>query len=313
MLHEVNLNEQGSAALSVRDTYALVEGTVKTVITDAHSYLQAVAKYPVLTAVQESELAAEYRASGSRRAAMALVCCHLRQVVGIVRTYSGYGLPELDLIQEGNIGLMKAVKNFDPKHKARLSTYATYWIKAAINEYVIRNWKIVKVATTSAQRKLFFNLRQMTQKLGRRLGLKDVDNIAKELDVPQREVIEMEKRMMLPVIAFDSDPNIREDEVDYSPAATYAADDGIHAELSVIDQNTKDIKIQALNEALTKLPERERLIIEQRALSPSGKDVKLGVIAKRMGITAERVRQLEKKALQKIETYVLANCGSLAD
>ena len=281
-------------------------------IADRYSYMQAVSQYPVLTPEQEHELAVEYRQTESRDAAWALVCSHLRQVVAIARGYSGYGLPEMDLIQEGNIGLMKAVKKFDPDRKVRLSTYATYWIKAAINEFVLRNWRIVKVATTSAQRKLFFNLRRMTKQLGRRLSIKDAEGISDELEVPVKDVLEMEKRMTLSTVPFEADHTLDDDAFDKSPSATMAMDDGEHAELIVVDEDDKDNKLSLLHEALDALPERERLIIEERSLSESGKDTKLHELAKRLDISTERVRQLERKALKKIEQYVRNNYEALA-
>ena len=300
------------ATTTLANTYALVEGAAVPSIRDMHSYAVAVNQYPVLTEEQELELVTELRKSGSRKAALALVCTHLRQVVGIVRKYRGYGLPEMDLVQEGNIGLMKAVAKYDPTQKARLSTYATYWIKAAINDYVISNWKIVKVATTAAQRKLFYNLRQMTAQLGSRLGIAEARQIASKLDVKTSEVLEMEKRMSLPVQAFDPDPSLSDDEYDNSPSATLAADDGAHAEMIVAEDDASRRQLALLEAALASLSERERTIIEARQLSPSGKDVKLHELAARMGISAERVRQLEGRALAKIKKHVLAHADVAA-
>ena len=276
------------------------------------NYMQAVSQYPVLTAEEEHELAVEYREHGNKDAAWALVCSHLRQVVGIARGYSGYGLPEMELIQEGNVGLMKAVKHFDPDKQVRLSTYATFWIKAAINEFVIRNWKIVKVATTAAQRKLFFNLRRMTRKLGKRLSIKDADKIADELDVRTQDVIEMEKRMTTGVVPFESDPTEDDDSPDYSPSATMSVDEGQHAGVLVVDEDFSKNKIEALREAIESLPEREQEIIKSRVLTESGKDTKLADLAEKFGISSERVRQLEQSALTKITRQVKAAFASPA-
>ena len=291
------------------NSYAIINAQLPEV-SNRDSYMQAIAGFPLLSAEREHELAVAQRDHNCRRSAMELICSHLRQVVAIARTYRGYGLPEMDLIQEGNIGLMHAVRNFDPERKVRLSTYATYWIKATINEYVIRNWKIVRVATTSAQRKLFFNLRRMTQKLGRRMSIQDTKKIAAELDVPRRDVVEMEKRMLNYDVAFDAPVDMDSEEIDTSPSATVAVDDGMHAGISVIEDSVEDSQKQALADGLTTLSERERDIVMQRTLSESGKDSKLRVLAEQYSISAERVRQIEKKALAKLKQHVIANCAA---
>lgn len=270
--------------------------------------MRAVSSYPVLTEEEERELAEKYRETGDLQAAWALVCSHLRQVAAIARGYAGYGLQEMDLIQEGSIGLMKAVKKFDPARKVRLSTYATYWIKAAINEFVLRNWHIVRLATTGAQRKLFFNLRRMTRNLGRRLSIKEAEQIAGELDVKTGDVLEMEKRMKLNVAPFDPILDDGDDKPDTSPSAVLESDDGRHAEMIVAEEEDSGRKLAALREAIASLDEREQVIISERTLSESGKDTKLHDLAKRFGISAERVRQIEKRALEKIEKHVLAAC-----
>lgn len=289
------------------ETYSLIKTSQLPAVSDPLSYMQAIARFPILTEEQEFTLAVAQRDHNCRRSALELICAHLRQVAAIARTYRGYGLPEMDLIQEGNIGLMHAVRKFDPDRKVRLSTYATYWIRAAINEYVIRNWKIVRVATTAAQRKLFFNLRRMVQKLGRRMSIQDSKDIAAELDVPRYEVLEMEKRMINKDMAFDAPLNAPSDELDVSPSATVAADEGMHAGISVIDNSIDQDQKEVLAEALATLTERERDIIMHRTLSASGKDSKLRTLAERYSISSERVRQLEKKALAKIKQHVLAN------
>ncbi len=271
--------------------------------------MRAVASYPVLTEEQERELAEKYRETGDLQAAWALVCSHLRQVASIAFKYSGYGLPEMDLIQEGSIGLMKAVKKFDPDKKVRLSTYATYWIKAAIHEFVLRNWRIVRVATTSSQRKLFFNLRRMTRNLGRRLSIQEADRVAGELDVKRSDVLEMEKRMKLDVAPFDPILDDGDDKPDTSPSAVMASDEGRHAEMIVAEDEDSGMKLAALREAISSLDERERTIISERTLAEKGEGAKLHDLAERFEVSAERVRQIEKRALEKIEKHVLAACG----
>ncbi len=274
---------------------------------DFAAYLREIRKFPVLTEKQEKRLARDLRSKGDIKAAHALVCSHLRQVVAIARTYSGYGLDQQDLVQEGNFGLMTAVKKFDPDKGVRLNAYAAYWIRSFINEFVLRNWRIVKVATSRSQRKLFYNLRRMTQQLGRKLTAKQADRIADELDVPKSDVIEMNARMQSYDVPFDP-ADATDDEYDRSPAATMVADNGRHAEVILADRSRADTRKAALQSALDELEERERLIIEARALSPSGKDVKLSELAAKFGISSERVRQLEAKAMAKMRASVLRDC-----
>lgn len=275
-----------------------------------HGYLVQVGKFPLLSQEEEYELASEYRRTGNKQAAWALISSHLRQVVAIARGYRGYGLPEADLVQEGNIGLMRAVQKFDPERSVRLSTYATHWIKSAIGEYIIKNWRILKVASTTAQRKLFYRLRSITSKLGHRLTRADARQIAEDLEVKETDVLEMEKRMLLPEIPFENN-NLADDELDLSPSATLEADGGDHAGLTVIDDEVEQVKHEALVKALAQLSERERQIVQARAMSGSGKDTKLRELATTLGISSERVRQLEKKALRKVKEYVLAACAHL--
>lgn len=273
------------------------------------SYLSEIFRMPTLTAEEEQLLAHEYRDNGNDQAGMALVCTHLRQVITIARGFAGYGLPEADLIQEGNLGLMKAVKRFDPERKVRLSTYAHHWIKSAIGEYIIRNWKIMKVATTTAQRKLFYRLRTITSRIGHRLTATDARAIADELEVKSSDVLEMEKRMLLPQVTYES--TAVDDEFDNSPSATLQADDGAHAEVITIDNATAQTKHEALAAAIASLNDRERRIMEARAMSESGKDTKLHELAAELGISAERVRQLERNAMAKVKENVLKACAHL--
>lgn len=266
--------------------------------------------YPTLTKEEERELAIELRDNGTRQAFEALFFSHARQVVAIASGYSGYGLPKEDLVQEGSIGLAHAIKKFDPDRGFRLSTYAVHWIKSYIGDYIIKNWRIVKTATTAAQRKLFFSIRSIAAKIGRRLDSDDAERIAEELDVKSSDVLEMEKRMLLPQVDYDN-TNLDDDDNDKSPAATLVADDGRHAEEIVIDGATAQSEHEALHAALDSLNDRERRIIEARALSESGKDIRLHELAEELGVSTERVRQLEIAALTKIKNYVRGACTHL--
>ena len=277
------------------------------------TYNQVAFRMPVLTEEQEHELATEYHKSKNKQVKYALIMTHIRHVVTIARSYLGYGINENDLVQEGSLGLIKAVERFDPERKVRLSTYATHWIKSAIGEYVIKNWKIFKAASTSAQRKLFYRLRTISARLGRRLTNEDAKAVAEELSVRPQDVLEMESRMLLPEVPFESTATDNDDEYDNSPSARLVADEGMHAEVTVVENEVKSIQEQALVEALEQLNDRERRILDARAMSESGKDVKLHELAKELGISTERVRQLEKKAMAKVKKHVLATCERLID
>ena len=273
---------------------------------DFAAYLRQINDFPMLSEAEEAELLRAYRKKKDLRAAHTLVCTHLRQVVAIARGYAGYGLDMHDLVQEGNIGLMTAVKKFNPDKGVRLASYAAYWIRSFINEFVIRNWRIVKVATTRAQRKLFYNLRRMTQQLGRRLDGKEIERISNQLSVSKSDVATMHSRMHSFDVPFEQENN--EDSYNVSPAAFMAANDGEHAELILAESSRRQERQDALQASLSLLNERERQIIQARLLSESGKDVKLAELAKRFGISAERVRQLEKKAFAKLRAGVLQRC-----
>ncbi len=264
------------------------------------SYLAAVNRIPMLTAERERELAIRLRDHGDVEAAREMVLSHLRFVVKIARGYTGYGLPLADLIQEGGIGLMKAVRRFDPDVGVRLVSFAVHWIRAEIHEYVLRNWRIVKVATTKAQRKLFFNLRSAKKRLGW-LNREEVESVAEDLGVSPDTVLEMESRLSGQDIAFDP-VEAGDDDDAWTPAAYLAApvDEDPANTLEAIDwaqQNNRQ-----LTDALAQLDERSRTILEQRWLSEN--KTTLQGLADQYGVSAERIRQLEKNALRKLKTLM---------
>ncbi|GMQ91064.1 MAG: RNA polymerase sigma factor RpoH [Gammaproteobacteria bacterium] len=257
------------------------------------TYIQGVNAIPVLSSEDEISLAQHYRQNQDLEAARQLVLGHLRHVVNIARKFSGYGLPQADLIQEGNIGLMKAVKNFDPDRGVRLISFAVHWIKAEIYEYVLRNWRIVKVATTKAQRKLFFNLRKSRTRLGW-MNQNEVNALAENLDVPVKTVKDMEGRMSSPDVSFEIDQD--NDEDNYFAPAAYLQDMRYNPEALVIGADQADNQQARLVAAMQKLDERSRDIIQQRWL---GEDKStLHNLADKYGVSAERIRQIEKKAME---------------
>jgi RNA polymerase sigma-32 factor len=265
-------------------------------------YIQTVNSFPILTQEQETTFARRFRESNDLEAARELVVSHLRVVVAIARGYMGYGLPQADLIQEGNIGLMKAVKRFDPDRGVRLVSFAVHWVRAEIHEFILRNWRIVKVATTKAQRKLFFNLRSMKQGLGT-LGSSDVKAIAKELGVKAEEVVEMETRLSGQDVALEpvSDDD---DENAYAPIAYLAADDAEPAALFEQEQTAQRRSV-GLERALGQLDPRSRRIIEARWLNER-ECATLHDLAGEFGVSAERIRQIENKALSKMKGAIAA-------
>lgn len=268
------------------------------------AYIQAVNQIPVLSAEEEYELAVEYRDQQDIDAARQLVLAHLRFVVHVARGYSGYGLPLADLIQEGNIGLMKAVKRFDPEVKVRLVSFAVHWIRAEIHEYILRNWRIVKVATTKAQRKLFFNLRSSKKRLGW-LTHDEVQNVASDLGVKPETVLEMESRLSGQDMAFDPQPESEGDDetVVRSPAA-YLSDDRMDPAAQIESDDWDDHQVDSLNSAVERLDERSRDIVQRRWLSES--KTTLQELADHYGVSAERVRQLEKNAMNKLKAAMAA-------
>ena len=266
-------------------------------------YIQAAFSIPVLTLEEERSLAERLQQDGDLDAARQLVMSHLRFVVRIARGYSGYGLALGDLIQEGNIGLMKAVKRFDPKVGVRLVSFAVHWVRAEIHEYILRNWRIVKVATTKAQRKLFFNLRSRKKRLGW-MNQEEVNAIAEDLGVKPETVLEMESRLSGQDVGFD--PVASEDDDDspgYAPAA-YLTDASNDPALAVEQDDWSNRNTDNLVEALEQLDERSRVILEERWLSEDKST--LHDLAARFDVSAERIRQLEKNALSKLKKTMLA-------
>ncbi len=260
------------------------------------AYIQAVNRIPMLSAERERALALRLREHNDLAAARELVLSHLRLVVAVARGYLGYGLPHADLIQEGNVGLMKAVKRFDPARNVRLVSFAIHWIKAEIHEYVLRNWRLVKVATTKAQRKLFFNLRSMRQGLAP-LSSDEVARLAAELKVKPEEVTEMETRLAGRDTALDADDS---EEGAYAPSQWLAAD--ADAEPSRVLEREQDLRLQSdgLRQALAALDARSRRIIEARWLKEKDAAT-LHDLAAEFKVSAERIRQLEAKALAKMK------------
>lgn len=264
------------------------------------AYTSLVHTIPVLTAEEEYELAMRLQQNSDLEAAQRLVLSHLRFVVRIAKGYTGYGLPVADLIQEGNIGLMKAVKRFDPSKGVRLVSFAVHWIRAEIHEYVIRNWRIVKIATTKAQRKLFFNLRSAKQRLGW-LNQEEVEAVAEDLGVTPSNVLEMERRLAQPDTSFDlpSDTSDDEDAV-FSPAAYLAAPERSDPSTELEQDNFADYQHNRLSNALASLDERSRDIISQRWLQDENKAT-LHELAAQYQVSAERIRQIENNAMKKLK------------
>jgi RNA polymerase sigma-32 factor len=260
------------------------------------AYVQTVNRIPILSAEQERALAVRWREQQDLEAARQLVLSHLRLVVAVARGYLGYGLPHADLIQEGSIGLMKAVKRFDPDRNVRLVSFAIHWIKAEIHEYILRNWRLVKLATTKAQRKLFFNLRSMKTGLAPMTG-QDVARIARELRVKPEEVVEMETRLSGQDLAFEAD---HDDEEAYAPANYLAADRDAEPLAQLEAKESEQVRAAGLDEALKTLDERSRRIIEARWLREKNA-LTLHDLAAEFKVSAERIRQIEAKALEKMK------------
>jgi RNA polymerase sigma-32 factor len=264
------------------------------------AYIQTVNRFPILSAEEERRLALRFRDQGDLDAARQLVLSHLRLVVAIGRGYLGYGLPHADLIQEGNIGLMKAVKRFDPERGVRLVSFAIHWIKAEIHEYILRNWRLVKVATTKAQRKLFFNLRSMKKDLGP-MTRADVKRVAEELKVKPEEVVEMETRLAGQELAFEGE---RDDEEAYAPAH-YLADDAAGPYQLLEAEESERVQSDGLQKALATLDPRSRRIVEARWLREKDAAT-LHDLAAEFKVSAERIRQIEAKALDKMRKLLPA-------
>jgi RNA polymerase sigma-32 factor len=299
------MNMNASTALAVRDPWAVVPS-----LGNLDAYISAVNRIPLLTQEEERNLAKQLNEKGDVQAAGRLVLSHLRLVVSVSRQYLGYGLPHGDLIQEGNIGLMKAVKRFDPNQGVRLVSYALHWIKAEIHEYILRNWRLVKLATTKAHRKLFFNLRSMKQSMKgdavdgdthrSTLTPAEVKRVAEALNVKPEEVVEMETRLSGGDIALE--PQTDDGEESYAPIA-YLADDADEP-TQVLEALRRDrLASQGIGAALDGLDARSRRIVEQRWLSvndDASGGMTLHELAAEYGVSAERVRQIEVAALKKM-------------
>ena len=286
----VNINQSVAIALP------LATGSLE-------QYIQTAFSVPVLSAEEERRLAERLQRDNDLDAARQLVVAHLRFVVRVARGYNGYGLALGDLIQEGTIGLMKAVKRFDPTMGVRLVSFAVHWIRAEIHEFILRNWRIVKVATTKAQRKLFFNLRGAKKRLGW-MNREEVNAVAQDLGVKPETVLEMESRLSGQDVCFD--PAVNEDEDDahhYAPAA-YLSDTAADPALQLERDDWQDSNSDSLHEALTRLDERSRLIIEARWLTDN--KATLHELAAQFDVSAERIRQLEKNAIDKLKQAMVA-------
>ena len=260
-------------------------------------YMQSIRAIPSLTAEEELALGMRLKTSNDLEAAKTLILSHLKLVAKIAKGYSGYGLPQSDLVQEGNIGLMKAVKRFDPERGVRLVSFAIFWIKAEIQEYIVKNWRLVKTATTKAQRKLFFNLRSMKKTL-QPLKSDEINSIAKELNVKPEDVREMEYRFNGNEISLDYGSEESEDDV-YRPIAYLKDETPEPSEKMEVDQSEGN-SLSSLNKALSSLDERSRLILEERWLKDKDSST-LHELADKLGVSAERIRQIEQAAMKKIK------------
>ncbi len=267
-----------------------------------NAYTQAVSAFPILAAEEEQKLAEDLYYNGNLEAARHLVMSHLRFVVHIARSYNGYGLPLGDLIQEGNVGLMKAVKRFNPEKGVRLVSFAVHWIKAEIHEFILRNWRIVKVATTKAQRKLFFNLRGAKKRLAW-LNNDEAEAVAEDLGVDVKHVREMEGRLSSYDAAFDAGEE-DDDDSHYVAPVHYLEDKRYDPATQLEDANWEENSVSNLEKALETLDERSRAILQRRWLSES--KATLHDLADEYGVSAERIRQLEKNAMKKVKTAILA-------
>ena len=303
-----NLAGSLDTALTLKNPWAVVPS-----LGHLDAYISAVNRMPMLTLEQEQEFARKLKNENDLEAAGKLVLSHLRVVVSVARQYLGYGLPHADLIQEGNIGLMKAVKRYDPDQGVRLVSYAMHWIKAEIHEYILKNWRMVKVATTKAQRKLFFNLRSMKQGLKAEadeatgthrdtLTASQIDSMAKDLNVKREEVMEMETRMSGGDVLLDPSPS-DDGEVAYGPIAYLA--DAHHEPTAMIEAHQRDLMASdGIATALASLDERSRRIVEERWLKVNDDGsggLTLHDLADEFGVSAERIRQIEVAAMKKMK------------
>jgi len=276
--------------------YNMIGLPVPATLGSLDSYIQAVNRFPVLSAEEESRFARKFRDEDDLDAARELVVSHLRVVVSIARGYLGYGLPHADLIQEGNIGLMKAVKRFDPERGVRLVSFAIHWIKAEIHEFILRNWRLVKIATTKAQRKLFCTLRIIKSGL-EPMSQKEIQSIARRLGVKPEEVSEMETRLSGKDIALEASSD--DDDERYAPIA-FLADPGMEPSQVIESRESENLRVKGLERALANLDERSRRIIEARWLREKD-SATLHELATEFKVSAERIRQIEAKALTKMK------------
>ena len=268
---------------------------------DIDAYLHTVSTFPLLSAEEERALASRFYDEGDVEAARQLVVSHLRFVAHIARGYQGYGLSHADLIQEGNVGLMKAVKRFNPGMGVRLVSFAVHWIKAEIHEFILRNWRIVKIATTKAQRKLFFNLRGSKKRLGWLTG-EETRSIAAELGVPEAEVTRMEGRLAGADVSFEADDD-DDDEAAFAPAHYLRAVNADPAELA-LDEDSQDVSLERLSVALSQLDGRAQAIVSRRWLADD--KATLHELAAEYGVSAERIRRIEQNAIKKLKTAISA-------
>ena len=271
-------------------------------VSSLESYIQAVNAVPMLTQERERELGRRLKEQNDLVAARDLVMSHMRLVVSVARNYLGYGLPHADLIQEGNVGLMKAVKRFDPERGVRLASFAIHWIKAEIHEYILRNWRMVKIATTKAQRKLFFNLRSMKPTTAA-LTRKEIRQVAQTLNVKESEVVEMEQRLQGGDIPLEPSPDEGSDDK-VTPIAYLA--DGAEGPAELFEREEGEaLKSEGLTRALAGLDDRSRRIIRARWLAEANPKT-LHELADEFGVSAERIRQIEAKAMQKMKKELAA-------
>jgi RNA polymerase sigma-32 factor len=264
-----------------------------------NAYVQAVSSFSILTVEEEQALARDLVGNGNLDAARKLVMAHLRFVVHIARSYNGYGLPLGDLVQEGNVGLMKAVKRFDPDKGVRLVSFAVHWIKAEIHEFILKNWRIVKIATTKAQRKLFFNLRSAKKRLAW-LSNDEAHAVAADLGVDVKQVREMEGRLASYDAGFDAG---EDDEDDGYVAPAHYLEDSRYPAVRLEESNWEESNVNGLERAMEKLDDRSRVILQRRWLNDN--KATLHDLAAEYGVSAERIRQLEKNAMNKVKTMML--------
>lgn len=281
---------------SVQPALSLMPGA------NLNAYMQSISSIPILSREREQELAEEYFYQDNLESARELIIAHLRFVAHIAKSYKGYGLSQADLIQEGNVGLMKAVKRFNPEKGVRLVSFAVHWIKAEIHEYVIRNWRIVKIATTKAQRKLFFNLRSRKEKLAW-LSHDEAKAVAKDLGVELKDVQQMEGRLASSDMTFDAPAEIDDDAPAFAPVH-FLEDDGTDPAQQCEDDDWEQSSQQRLYAAIEQLDERSQSILQRRWLSET--KATLHELAKEYGVSAERIRQLESNAMKKVKLALAA-------